>query len=87
MPSMGFVRSVGEKVRLHTENIAGSVYTNAMKDTTNTLQTCRKSGSKRKEKKLVKELKRNMLSGKLPENVYVAEKSQQNPEKLCVRCV
>jgi ribosomal protein L37E len=43
--------------------------------------------SKRKEKKLVKELKRNMLSGKLPENVYVAEKSQQNPEKLCVRCV
>ena len=86
MPSMGFVRSVGEKVRLHTENIAGSVYKNEMKDTTNTLQTCRKSGSKRKEKKLVKEVKSSMQSGKLPENAHAAGKSRQNPEKLRVRC-
>ncbi len=38
------------------------------------------------EKKTLKELKRDMQSGKLPENAYAAEKSRQNPEKLCVRC-
>lgn len=38
-------------------------------------------------KKLVKEVKSSMQSGKPPENVYVAEKSRQNPEKLRVRCV
>ena len=38
-------------------------------------------------KKLVKELKRNMQNEKLPGNAYAAEKSRQNPEKLCVRCV
>lgn len=82
MPSMGFVRSVGEKVRFHTENIAGSVYTNAMKDTTNTLQTCRKSGSKRKEKKLVKELKRNMLSEKLLESASIVGRNRRHLVKL-----
>lgn len=81
MPSMGFVRSVGEKVRLNTENIAGSVYTNAMKDTTNTLQTCRKSGSKRKEK-TASGIKKCMKAEKPLEFASIAERNQRHLVKL-----
>ena len=37
-------------------------------------------------KKLVKELKRNMMSEKPLENAHAAEKIRQNLAKLCARC-